>query len=309
MLDGIDLTATLPKEVARPVLKAQVNRLYELASLLYERKVPAVIVFEGWDAVGKGTMIRRLTQQLDPRGFKVLATQAARTHEKQKPWLWRFWMQIPRRGQIAIFDRSWYGRVLVERVEGLTPIPDWIRAYEEINGFERTLADDGTIFAKFWLHIDKQEQLRRFIALTQDPETAWQVTAEDWEHHRKYDEYLAAVRDMLANTHTEYAPWSVVPATDRHYTAYYTTGVVINRLEAALGFDLTSWETPDALAAQVEDRAAEKAQRKAARKAEKARQKNQEGSTATPVVDVVTAGTEAGAGVQDAATNAHESQE
>ncbi len=154
---------------------------------------------------------------MDARGYKVLATQAPRTHEMQKPWLWRFWMNLPRYGQIAIFDRSWYGRVLVERVRGLTPMPEWIAAYEEINQFERTLADDGTIFLKFWLHISRREQLRRFMLLTQEPATAWQVTAEDWENHRLYDEYVAAVRDMLASTNKPCAPWAVVDATDREY--------------------------------------------------------------------------------------------
>ncbi|NJN84435.1 MAG: hypothetical protein HC802_20595 [Caldilineaceae bacterium] len=150
-------------------------------------------------------------------------------------------MQIPRRGQIAIFDRSWYGRVLVERVEGLTPIPDWIRAYEEINEFERTLASDRTLFVKFWLHISQEEQLRRFIALTMDKAEAWQISAEDWEHHRKYDEYLAAVNDMLENTHTEVAPWYAVPATDQYYATFQIMSVTINRLEAALGEKVTVW--------------------------------------------------------------------
>ena len=179
MLEEIDQSICLSKGTFKLVMHDLVQRMYELEHLAYETKIPVIILFEGWDAAGKGTAISMLTERLDPRGFKVLSTQAPRTHEKQKPWLWRFWMQIPRRGQMAIFDRSWYGRVLVERVEGLTPIPDWIRAYEEINGFERTLADDGIVMVKFWLHISREEQLRRFIALTLDPDTAWQVTAED----------------------------------------------------------------------------------------------------------------------------------
>ena len=179
MLEETDLSLSLSKRAFKLAMHYQVQRMYELEHLAYTTQVPVIILFEGWDAAGKGTVISRLTERLDPRGFKVLPTQAPRTHEKQKPWLWRFWMQLPRRGQMAIFDRSWYGRVLVERVKGLTPIPDWIRAYEEINGFERTLADDDIVMVKFWLHISREEQLRRFIALTQDPDTAWQVTAED----------------------------------------------------------------------------------------------------------------------------------
>ena len=166
MLDTIDLSFAISKQAFKPMRREMLQRIFELSEMVYERKRPVIIVFEGWDAAGKGTTIRTLTQQLDARGYKVLPTQAARTHEKQKPWLWRFWMNIPRYGQIAIFDRSWYGRVLVERVEGLTPMPEWIAAYEEINQFERTLADDGTIFIKFWLHISKEEQLRRFMELS-----------------------------------------------------------------------------------------------------------------------------------------------
>lgn len=241
MLDQIDLTLTLSKKAYKQLHTLQMTRLLELERLIYERKRPVIIVFEGWDAAGKGTTIRALTEPLDPRGFKVLPTNAPRTHERQKPWLWRFWMQLPRHGQIAIFDRSWYGRVLVERVEGLTPIPDWIRAYEEINGFERTLADDQTILIKFWLHISKAEQLRRFLYLSQQPELAWQVAAEDWEHHRKYDEYLAAVRDMLVNTHTAIAPWTVIPATNTHYRSYRVFRTLIERLETALAVDPMTW--------------------------------------------------------------------
>ncbi|MEZ4614545.1 MAG: hypothetical protein R2867_03385 [Caldilineaceae bacterium] len=240
-LTDVELTLTLTDKAYKKVLKAQMDRLLELEKLVYQREVPVLIVFEGWDAAGKGTTIRRVTERLDARGFKVLPTQAPRTHEKQRPWLWRFWMDIPRRGQIAIFDRSWYGRVLIERVEGLTPIPEWIRAYEEINAFERTLAADGAVFAKCWLHISRAEQLRRFLLLTNNPETAWQVTAEDWEHHRKYDEYLAAVEDMLENTATSIAPWSVIPATDPNYRTFAVMKTIIGRLEEALGVEPSDW--------------------------------------------------------------------
>jgi polyphosphate kinase 2 (PPK2 family) len=243
-LADVDLTQRLSKKAYKQIRKDQLERLYELENECFDRGISVIIVFEGWDAAGKGTAIRTLTQRLDPRGFKVLATQAPRTYEKQKPWLWRFWMDIPRRGQMAIFDRSWYGRVLVERVEGLTPIPDWIRAYEEINAFEHTLADDGTVIVKFWLHIPKDEQLRRFVSLTQDPSTAWEVTAEDWENHRKHDEYEAAVEDMLSNTDTEYAPWDVVPSTHKHYKTYYIFSTIIARLEEALGYEITQWPAP-----------------------------------------------------------------
>ena len=238
MLDTVDLSLTIPKRAAKEIGRIQQDRLFELAEEVYTRKIPVIIVFEGWDAAGKGTSISRLIEQLDPRGFKVLPTRAALPHEQRKPWLWRFWMNIPRHGQIAIYDRSWYGRVMVERVSSFCAIPDWIRAYEEINDFERTLAADGTVFVKFFLHISRAEQLRRFILLTQQPETAWQVTADDWEQHRRYDEYAAAVNDMLASTHRPpHAPWTVVPATDKNYLRYTVFQTVIRRLEEALGFE------------------------------------------------------------------------
>ena len=240
-LSQTDLSRKLKKKRYKPVRKAQIERIFDLSELIYEQKRPVIIVFEGWDAAGKGTTIRRLTAPLDARGFKVLSTQAPRTHEKRKPWLWRFWMNLPRHGQIAIYDHSWYGRVLVERVDGLTPLPQWIAAYEEINNFERTLADDGAIFIKFWLHISKDEQLRRFMKLANEPENAWRVTAEDWENHRKYDEYLAAVADMLDKTNTSIAPWTVAPSTDGEVRLYTVFDTIIRRLEAALGLTPTQW--------------------------------------------------------------------
>jgi AMP-polyphosphate phosphotransferase len=269
LLEQTDLSLSLSKAAYKQVERLQQQRLYDLEKAIFDRKLPVIILYEGWDAAGKGTTIRALTQRLDPRGFKTYAIQAPRTEERRMPWLWRFWMKIPRHGQMAIYDRSWYGRVLVERVENLTPIPDWIRAYEEINEFERTLADDGTIFIKFWLHISREEQLRRFIQISQDKANAWQVTAEDWEHHRKYDEYLAAVDDMLDNTHTSYAPWTVVPATDRYYRLYFVFRVIITALEREIGLTPTVWQTLEELESQAAAAAAEKKARQRAREARK----------------------------------------
>lgn len=245
MLAQADLSFTLPTPLFKDLRKQQRSRLTELEEQIFEKKRPVVIVFEGWDASGKGHVIRELTRNLDPRGFKVFPTQAPRTLEKKMPWLWRFWMQIPRRGQVAIFDRSWYGRVLVERVEGLTPMPDWIRAYEEINTFERTLAADHTVFIKYWLHISEKEQLARFIHLSNDPMTAWEISAEDWVHHQKYKEYEAAVKDMLENTHTAHAPWTVISATDENYATYAVYCALINTLEKHLGLEITHWKKLD----------------------------------------------------------------
>ncbi|GAB4579953.1 MAG: hypothetical protein Fur0022_26920 [Anaerolineales bacterium] len=272
MLAQADLFFTLADPPFKELRKKQRDRLAELEEPIYTQKRPVILVFEGWDASGKGKVIRELTRSLDPRGFKVYQTQAPRTLEKKMPWLWRFWMQIPRRGQIAIFDRSWYGRVLVERVEGLTPIPDWIRAYEEINNFERTLTADRTIFLKFWFHISEREQLARFIRLSKDPLTAWEISAEDWEHHRKYKEYEAAVKDMLENTHTPYAPWAVIPATDLNACIYQVYCVLINTLEKQLGIDLTRWDDVKKFALPSEKATAKPApasEKKKGKKAEK----------------------------------------
>jgi polyphosphate kinase 2 (PPK2 family) len=243
MLDKLDLSAKISDTAYEKIHRYQRTRLYELEQIVVEARLPLVILFEGWDTAGKSSTVQSLTRRLDPRHFKVYPIQAPRTSETMRPWLWRFWVKIPSYGEMAIFDRSWYGRVLVERVRKLTVMSNWLRAYEEINNFERLLVDDGMIFIKFWLHISKEEQLRRFIRLTQDPEQAWQITAEDWENHRQYDEYLAAVRDMLANTHTDTAPWSVVAATDRNYRLCHVYKEIIETLERALQVEPTRWES------------------------------------------------------------------
>lgn len=274
MLESVNLSLSLSKSAFKEILRAQQERLFTLSEQVYAHKLPVMIAFEGWDASGKGTNIRQLTRRLDPRGFKVLPIRAPMPHERDKPWLWRFWMHIPRHGQIAIFDRSWYGRVLVERVEGLTAIPDWIRAYEEINAFERTLAADGAVFVKFWLHISKAEQLRRFVGLTQLAETAWQVTADDWEQHHRFDDYVRAVEDMLANTNTPpIAPWTLVPATDKGYCQYAVFHTVIRRLEDALGLEPSPELAPEHLEAHAaraqQEKTAHKLEKKAAKETEK----------------------------------------
>jgi polyphosphate kinase 2 (PPK2 family) len=252
MIEEVDLTLSISKKASKLARRFQQRRRYDLERMAFDARLPSIILFEGWDAAGKGTAIRELTQRLDPRGFKTYAIQAPRTDELRMPWLWRFWMKIPRQGQMAIFDRSWYGRVTIERVEHLTPIPDWIRAYEEINEFERTLANDGCVFMKFWLHISRKEQLRRFLLLSKDRTTAWQVSAEDWDRHRKYDEYHAAVVDMVENTNTSYGPWTVVPSTDKYYRIYHIFKVIIDTLESALGAERTGWPTIEELETAAE---------------------------------------------------------
>ncbi len=241
MLEKIDLTRSLPKEEYKRLIPRLQRRLYDLEKTSWDAKIPSIIVFEGWDAAGKGTAINLLTSRLDPRGFKLYPIQAARTFETHLPWLWRFWLKIPNYGEMAIFDRSWYGRVLVEREEGLTPVQEWRKGYRDIVDFERTLADDGYVIIKFFLHISKKEQKRRFKKLEKDPLKSWHVQPEDWEHHRKYGQYLLAFEEMLERTDTEWGPWTIVEATDRRWARVKIFQTIIQRLEEALrdrGFEL-----------------------------------------------------------------------
>ena len=234
MLEKVDLDLKLEKSEYQALAPALQRRLSDLQKACWRAEVPTLIVFEGWDAAGKGSSVQLLTRHLDPRGFTLYAIQAAQPHEQQVPWLWRFWQRIPAYGEIAIFDRSWYGRVLVERVEGFTPEERWRRAYRDIVNFERTLADDGAVIAKFFLHISKAEQARRFRRLEADPRTSWHVQPEDWEHHARYDDYVIAIEEMLERTDTEWGPWTLVEATDRRWTRYRILTTLIARLEAAL---------------------------------------------------------------------------
>jgi polyphosphate kinase 2 (PPK2 family) len=234
MLEKIDLSKKLSKKEYKAQLPKLQRRLYDLETAAWKAGIPSIILFEGWDAAGKGTTISTLTQRLDPRGFKLYPIRAARTYEKMRPWLWRFWLKLPNYGEMAIFDRSWYGRVLVERVEGLTPEREWRKAYRDMVDFERTITDDGYVLVKFWLHISKEEQRRRFKLLEKEPLKSWQVTEEDWEHHRKYDEYLQAVEEMLERTETEWGPWTIVEATSRWWARVKVFNAIINALAKRL---------------------------------------------------------------------------
>jgi polyphosphate kinase 2 (PPK2 family) len=234
MLEKIDLSKSLSKKEFKRMLPELQNHLYAVQKASWDAGVPVVVLFEGWDAAGKGTSIQTLTSRLDPRGFKLHPIRAARTYEKKRPWLWRFWLKIPGRGEWAIFDRSWYGRVLVERVEKLIPESEWRVAYRDVVDFERALADDGYLLVKFFLHISREEQRRRFEKLTKDPLNAWHVTPEDWEHHRNYDNWLLAYEEMLERTETEWGPWTIVEATDRQFTQVKIYQTLIRVLEDRL---------------------------------------------------------------------------
>ncbi len=234
MLETVDLTKRLAPDEYRTRLIALQVRLGELGYQVYVQGRPLIIAFEGWDAAGKGGAIRRLTERLDPRGYVVHAISAPRGDDAEHPYLWRFWRRLPEAGQIAIFDRTWYGRVLVERIEGFCTEDEWRRAYREINQFERQLVDFGTILVKFWLHVSQDEQLRRFEERRDTPYKSWKLTDEDWRNRDKWDLYTEAVEDMLLKTSTTVAPWTVVPANDKLYARVHVLQTVVDTLERQL---------------------------------------------------------------------------
>ena len=236
MLEKIDLEQQLSREEYDAELKPLQIRLLALEHELYERKRSMVLVFEGWDAAGKGGAIKRLTRRLDSRGYEVLPIGAPEGEDKTHHYLWRFWRRLkpPGEKQIQIFDRSWYGRVLVERVEGFASEEEWKRAYREINEFERLLASSGMILNKFWLHISRQEQLTRFDLRKDDPVKSWKLTDEDWRNREKWAAYEAAVEDMLLRTSTLIAPWTVVEANDKYFARVKVLRTVVDTLEKEL---------------------------------------------------------------------------
>ena len=198
---------------------------------LYRAKKPLIVVYEGWDAAGKGGNIKRLTKGLDPRGYEVIPICAPTKPELNRQYLWRFWLNLPRSGHIAIYDRSWYGRVMVERIEGFCAEAQWKRAYDEINRFERTLAGWGAIIIKLWLHIDSETQLSRFTERQNTPGKQWKITDEDWRNREKWGEYERCVDEMLARTNTEYAPWVIVGSNDKNYARITALEAVVAQIK------------------------------------------------------------------------------
>jgi polyphosphate kinase 2 (PPK2 family) len=239
-LDQVDLTLALSRGDEERELKRAWERLVELrltlGGLIGERRLgpPLCVVFEGWDASGKGGAIKRLVAPLDPRHVRVAQFAAPTDDEKRHHFLKRFWPALPGWGGMAVFDRSWYGRVLVERVEELASREQWLRAYDEINGFERTIADEGAIVAKIWLHISAEEQLRRFESRAADPLKSWKLTGEDWENREKRAEYAQAVEDMLARTDQPHARWRLVAAESKRHARVEVVRIVIEEIEAGM---------------------------------------------------------------------------
>ncbi len=233
-LAEIPLNRRLNERDYQSRLKEQQDLLSELHERMYRKKVPAVIAYEGWDAAGKGGNIRRVAKALDPRGYRVIPIAVPTPEELAHHYLWRFWTNLPRTGHIAVFDRTWYGRVLVERVEGLCKEDDWRRAYREINEFEHALCDWGAVVIKFWLQIDKDEQLRRFSTRQNTPSKQWKITDEDWRNRSKWDQYEICVNEMLRYTSTDFAPWHIVESQDKKYGRVQTLKIITDALRNCL---------------------------------------------------------------------------
>lgn len=234
-LKHVDLDARMKDkdEYQLRITKAQLQLLL-LQRHLYENKREAVLVFEGWDAAGKGGSIRRVCERLDPRGYVVHPISAPTADEKAVHYLQRFWNRLPGPGRIAMFDRSWYGRVLVERVEKFAAKPDWKRAYDEINMFEKLLTNDGVPVLKFFLHISKKEQAKRFKEREEDPFKKWKITPEDYRNREKWDEYEEAIDDMFEKTSTDHAPWTVVAANHKWHARVAVAEACVEQLSKAL---------------------------------------------------------------------------
>lgn len=234
VLQGIDLERTIEREEYKQRKKELQKRLLILQNKMYLKRVPVILAFEGWDAGGKGGAIKRLTQAMDPRGYEVVPVAAPNDIEKAHHYLWRFWEKIPKAGHMAIFDRTWYGRVLVERIEGFATEEEWNRAYNEINNMEEQFVNAGYVVLKFWLHIDRDEQERRFHERENIPEKQWKITEEDWRNRAKWDEYEQAVDEMIVRTSTADAPWIVVEGNSKQYARIKVLETVVEALEKRL---------------------------------------------------------------------------
>ena len=231
VLDGVDVSVTRTKEDYKKRLSVLQKELTRLQNEMYLKRIPVVVALEGWDAAGKGGAIKRLTEPLDPRGYEVVPTAAPNDIEKAHHYLWRFWRAMPKDGHMTIFDRTWYGRVMVERIEGFCSQAEWRRAYREINQMEQNLTDHGVIVLKFWLQIDKDEQERRFNERMEDPEKQWKITDEDWRNREKWDAYVKAVDEMILRTSTTYAPWTIVEADSKYYARIKILETVVRALK------------------------------------------------------------------------------
>jgi polyphosphate:AMP phosphotransferase len=229
-----DLSLALEKDEYKTRLREAQVELRKLQRKIFEHQIPVLVLFEGWDAAGKGGAIKRLTDTLDPRSYKVHAFAAPTQEENQYHYLWRFWRRLPEAGSIGIFDRSWYGRVLVERIEGFATEEDWRRAYPEINEFEAQLTSSGYVLVKFWLHISPEEQLNRFESRQEDTFKNYKLTEEDWRNREKSNLYYVAINQAIARTTTPNAPWTIVPANSKYYARVHVLETVIQAIKRQL---------------------------------------------------------------------------
>ncbi len=230
-LDKLDMSLSHSRDTYKETLDALQLKLRRLQHLCYIERRPVIIAYEGWDASGKGGNIRRVIAELDPRGFEVIPIAAPEGEEKHHHHLWRFWRAMPKAGHFTIFDRTWYGRVLVERIEGFATPAEWQRAYREINEFEEQLVDYGALLFKFWLHITTQEQHERFVARQNTPHKAWKITDEDWRNRERWDEYWNAVSEMIERTSTIKAPWVLIEGNDKRHARLKVLRTLVGRLK------------------------------------------------------------------------------
>jgi polyphosphate kinase 2 (PPK2 family) len=235
MLEVVDLSRKLAKSEYKERLPRLQDRLWELQRACWKASIPVIIVFEGWDAAGKGRCVRKLTERLEPRGFELHhVTGEPRTWQLGLPWMWPFWIEVPSRGKIAIFDRSWNRRALERRIENQDNELAWRRAIRDIGDFERWLADDGYILIKFFLHISCDEQLRRYEKWENDPGLSWKALEGAWQKPQHYEEHLAAAEELLQHTEAAWSPWTILSATDSRWLRFRVIETIVARLEAAL---------------------------------------------------------------------------
>lgn len=234
VLAKVDLTKSYTEKEYHKKKKKLQKKIRKLHGELYRRQIPVIIGFEGWDAGGKGGAIKRLTEKMDPRGFTVNTTAAPNDYEKAHHYLWRFWKNVPKKGHVAVYDRTWYGRVMVERIEGFCTKKEWQRAFKEINDMEAQFVQSGAIVLKFWMQIDKEEQRKRFEERQKNPEKQWKITEEDWRNRDKWDAYEEAVNEMLIRTSTPEAPWVIVEGNCKYYARIKVLEAVIEAIEKRL---------------------------------------------------------------------------
>ena len=234
ILEHLDMSQKIGKDAFEKQLEERQGRLNRLHRKSATKGITTILVFEGWDAAGKGGAIRRVTGALDARASRVVPIAAPTDEERAHHYLWRFWRHLPRQGLVTIFDRSWYGRVLVERVEGFATPAEWQRAFREINAFEEQLVDHGIVLVKYWLHVTPEEQLRRFKDRERSSFKSWKLTDEDWRNRGRWNDYAAAVNEMVERTSTYFAPWTIVEANDKYFARIKVLDTVCNRLTKAL---------------------------------------------------------------------------